>query len=171
MPNPPSSIWPKAPLPDYDTSTFDFTRDLHLLDAWAKVANATSPNLDRFRMSGGKLLMTYGWSDQILQPLMGVQYYEKLQARYGKSTGEFARLFMVPGMTHCSGGNGTDTFDSVTAIVNWVEKGRAPHSLAASRVVGGKTVRTRPVCAYPLVARYRGMGSTDDAASFSCTAP
>jgi feruloyl esterase len=162
---------PKSPLPDYDTSTFDFTRDLHLLDAWAKVANATSPNLDRFRMSGGKLLMTYGWSDQILQPLMGVQYYEKLQARYGKSTGEFARLFMVPGMTHCSGGNGTDTFDSVTAIVNWVEKGRAPHSLAASRVVGGKTVRTRPVCAYPLVARYRGMGSTDDAASFSCTAP
>ncbi len=161
----------KPAQPDYDTETFDYTRDVHLLDAWAKTANATSVNLNSFSMRGGKLLMTYGWADQILQPLVAVNYYKKLQERYGNRTGEFVRLFMVPGMTHCSGGNGTDTFDSVTAIVNWVEKGKAPFSLAASRVVDGKTVRTRPVCAYPQVARHRGTGSIDEAANFSCTAP
>jgi pimeloyl-ACP methyl ester carboxylesterase len=159
------------PQPEYDTGKFDFARDPPLLDAWAAKANATSTDLDAFRRRGGKLLMTYGWADQILQPLMGVHYYESVAKRYGKGTGEFARLFMVPGMTHCSGGNGTDTFDPVTTIVNWVEKGKAPASIAASRVVGGKVVRTRPLCPYPQVARYQGTGSTDDAANFSCAAP
>jgi feruloyl esterase len=161
----------QPPQPDYDTATFNYDRDLPLLDDWAKKANATSTDLSDFRKRGGKLLMTYGWADQILQPMVGVNYYEKLQAKYGKDTGGFARLFMVPGMTHCSGGNGTDTFDPVTAIVNWVEKGKAPETLPASRVVAGKVVRTRPLCPYPQVARYMGTGSTDDAANFSCTAP
>ncbi len=159
------------PQPEYNTGQFDFSRDPPLLDAWGAKANASSTDLNAFRQRGGKLLMTYGWADQILQPLAGVNYYEQLQARYGKSAGDFARLFMVPGMTHCSGGNGTDTFDSVTAIVNWVEKGKAPVTLAASRVVGGKVVRTRPLCPYPQVARYKGTGSTDEAANFSCAAP
>jgi feruloyl esterase len=159
------------PQPDYDTGKFDFSRDPPLLEAWAAKANASSTDLNAFRQRGGKLLMTYGWADQILQPLVGVQYYEHLQKRYGKATDGFARLFMVPGMTHCQGGNGTDTFDSVTAIVNWVEKGKAPATLAASRVVGGKVVRTRPLCPYPQVARYKGTGSIDDAANFSCAAP
>jgi feruloyl esterase len=159
------------PQPDYDTSRFDFDRDVGLLDAWAAKANATSPNLDALRRRGGKVLMTYGWADQILQPLMGVHYYERLQARYGKATGDFARLFMVPGMTHCSGGIGTDTFDGMTALINWVEKGQAPASIAAARVVAGKVVRTRPLCPYPQVARYSGQGSIDEAASFSCAAP
>jgi hypothetical protein len=159
------------PQPEYDTGKFDFVRDPPLLDTWGEKANATSTDLDAFRKRGGKLLMTYGWADQILQPLAGVHYYEQVVGRYGRRTWNFARLFMVPGMTHCSGGNGTDTFDSVTAIVNWVEKNRAPDSLAASRVVAGKTVRTRPLCPYPQVARYSGTGSTDDAANFSCVAP
>jgi hypothetical protein len=159
------------PQPDYDTGKFDFARDPPLLDAWAAKANATSTDLNAFRQHGGKLLMTYGWADQILQPLVGVNYYEQVQARYGKATGGFARLFMVPGMTHCQGGNGTDTFDSVTAIVNWVEKGKAPATLPASRVVSGKVVRTRPLCPYPQVARYKGTGSIDEAANFSCAAP
>jgi pimeloyl-ACP methyl ester carboxylesterase len=159
------------PQPGYDTATFNYDRDVSLLDAWGKKANATSTDLNAFRKRGGKLLITYGWADQILQPLMGVQYYEKLQARYGKGTNAFARLFMVPGMTHCSGGNGTDTFDPVTAIVNWVEKGKAPETLPASRVVAGKVVRTRPLCPYPQVARYKGTGSIDEAANFSCAAP
>jgi hypothetical protein len=159
------------PQPEYDTARFDFARDPPLLDAWAAKVNATSTDLAPFRKRGGKLLMTYGWADQILQPLMGVNYYEQLQARHGPGTSDFARLFMVPGMTHCSGGNGTDTFDPVTAIVNWVEKGKAPATIAASRLVGGKVVRTRPLCPYPQVARYKGTGSTDDAANFSCAAP
>jgi feruloyl esterase len=103
--------------------------------------------------------------------MAGVEYYEQLMARYGTKTGDFARLFMVPGMTHCSGGIGTDRFDAVTALINWVEKGKAPDSLAASRVVDNKTVRTRPLCPYPQVARYKGQGSIDEAANFSCRAP
>jgi feruloyl esterase len=91
--------------------------------------------------------------------------------RNGPRTEEFFRLFMVPGMTHCSGGNGTDRFDPVTAVVNWVERGQAPQVLQASRVVDNKTVRTRPLCPYPEVARYSGQGSIDEAANFRCVKP
>jgi feruloyl esterase len=78
------------------------------------------------------------------------------------------RLFMVPGMNHCGGGLGTDQFDMLTALENWVEKKQAPASIPASRVANGQTVRTRPLCPYPQVATYKGSGSTDDAASFTC---
>jgi hypothetical protein len=159
------------PQPDYDSRTFDFDRDPHLLDAWSKKVDASSTDLGQFRARGGKLLMTYGWADQVLQPLMGVNYYEKVTQRVGPKTPEFFRLFMVPGMTHCAGGNGTDRFDSVSAIVDWVEKGKAPEVLHASRVVDDKVVRTRPLCPYPKVARYSGQGSIDEAANFSCSAP
>ncbi|MDQ2641330.1 MAG: tannase/feruloyl esterase family alpha/beta hydrolase [Pseudomonadota bacterium] len=161
----------RPPQPDYDTLRFDFDRDLPLVGPWAAQANATSTNLDRLRRRGGKLLMTYGWADQILQPMMGVNYYEALLERYGKATDGFARLFMVPGMTHCSGGYGTDRFDAMTALITWVETGKAPQSLAAARVVDNKVVRTRPLCPYPQVARYKGSGSIDEAANFSCAAP
>ncbi len=156
------------PQPDYDTSTFDFDRDPHLLDAWAAKVNATSTNLDTLRGRGGKILMSYGWADQILQPLAGVHYYESLMERYGAKTGDFVRLFMVPGMTHCSGGIGTDRFDPMTALINWVEKGKAPASIQAARVVDSKVVRTRPLCPWPQRARYSGSGSIDEAANFSC---
>jgi feruloyl esterase len=159
------------PQPDYDYRRFDFERDVALFDTWATQVNATSTNLNTLRRRGGKVLMTYGWADQILQPEMGIQYYERLQARYGAKTTDFARLFMVPGMTHCSGGIGPDRFDAMTALINWVEKGKAPDSLRAARVVEGKEVRTRPLCPYPQVARYSGQGSIDDAANFSCAAP
>jgi hypothetical protein len=161
----------KPPQPEYDTLRFDFDRDTRLLAPWAAQANATSTNLDRLRKRGGKVLMTYGWADQVLQPMMGVDYYESLQKRYGKATQDFARLFMVPGMTHCSGGYGTDRFDAMTALITWVETGKAPEAIAASRVVDGQVVRTRPLCPYPQVARYKGSGSIDDAASFSCAVP
>ncbi len=159
------------PKPDYDSGTFDFDRDAHVLDAWSKKVDATSTDLAKFRARGGKLLMTYGWADQVLQPLMGVHYYEEVTARVGPKTTDFFRLFMVPGMTHCSGGNGTDRFDSVSAIVDWVEKGKAPDVLQAARVVDNNVVRTRPLCPYPKTARYSGQGSIDEAASFSCAMP
>jgi feruloyl esterase len=159
------------PKPDYDSRTFDFDRDTHVLDAWAKQVNATSTDLSKFRARGGKLLMTYGWADQVLQPLMGVHYYEEVTQRVGPKTPDFFRLFMVPGMTHCAGGNGTDRFDSVSALVDWVEQGKAPDVLNAARVVDGKVVRTRPLCPYPQVARYSGKGSIDEAANFSCVKP
>jgi len=161
----------KPPRPDWDYRTFDFERDPSMLDAWGKLANAKQADLRRFQRRGGKVLMTYGWSDQILQPLMGVDYYEQVQAKHGARTGDFIRLFMVPGMTHCAGGVGPDQFDSMTAIIDWVEKGKAPESLLAKKIVAGQTVRTRPLCPYPQVARYSGQGSIDDAANFRCTAP
>ncbi len=159
------------PRAEYDYRTFDFDRDTHLLDPWGKEVNATSTDLSGFRGRGGKLLMTYGWADQVLEPLMGVNYYQGVMARNGARTTDFFRLFMVPGMTHCSGGNGTDQFDSMTALINWVEKGKAPDVLHAARVVDKQVVRTRPLCPYPQVARYSGRGSIDAAANFHCVKP
>ncbi len=159
------------PRPDYDYRTFDFDRDTHLLDKWGHEVNATDTDLTKFRARGGKLLMTYGWADQVLQPLAGVSYYEHAVARNGPATTDFFRLFMVPGMNHCSGGIGTDQFDPMTAMIDWVEKGRAPDVLHAARVVDKKVVRTRPLCPYPQVARYQGHGSIDAAENFRCVAP
>ena len=158
----------KPPKPDYDYKTFDYDRDIHMLDDWSKQADAKDPDLSKFRKRGGKLLMTYGWADSILQPMMGVNYYEQAIAKNGPDTTDFFRLFMVPGMAHCSGGTGPDRHDPITAIINWVEKDQAPASIAASRVVDNQVVRTRPLCPYPQVARYSGQGSMDDAANFRC---
>ncbi len=159
------------PRPDYDYRSFDFDRDAALLERWGKLANANNPDLSGFRKRGGKLLMTYGWADAILQPLAGISYYESALRTNGNRTPEFFRLFMVPGMAHCSGGPGPDQHDPVTAIVNWVEKSKAPDTILASKVVDNKVVRSRPLCPYPQVARYQGKGSIDDAASFRCEQP
>jgi feruloyl esterase len=162
---------PKPPKADYDYQTFDFDRDLHQLDDWSKLADAKNPDLSKFKKRGGKLLMTYGWADSILQPMMGVNYYEQAVAKNGSDTSQFFRLFMAPGMGHCGGGVGPDRHDAMTAMINWVEMGKAPDSMLASRVVDNRVVRTRPLCAYPQVARYSGQGSIDDAANFHCVAP
>jgi feruloyl esterase len=161
----------KPPKPDYDYKTFDFDRDTHLLDDWGKLADAKNPDLSKFKSRGGKLIMTYGWADSILQPMMGVNYYEQAVAKNGPQTKDFFRLFMVPGMAHCGGGIGPDRNDAVTAMIDWVEKGQPPASIQASRVVNNQVVRTRPLCPYPQVARYSGQGSIDDAANFRCVAP
>jgi hypothetical protein len=159
------------PKPDWDYLTFDYDKDVKMVEAWSKLADAKNPDLSKFKKRGGKLLMTYGWSDTILQPMMGVNYYEQAMAKNGKDTPDFFRLFMVPGMAHCGGGTGPDRHDAMTAIINWVEKGQAPSSMIASRVVNNEVVRTRPLCAYPQVARHTGTGSIDDAANFRCVAP
>jgi len=159
------------PQPEFDTLKTDFDRAPQLVQRWSKLADAKDADLSKFRRSGGKLIMTYGWADTILQPMQGVRYYESVAAKHGKDTAEFVRLFMVPGMAHCGGGIGPDRNDAVTAVIDWVEKGKAPGELIASKVVNGQTVRTRPLCPYPQVARYRGQGSIDDAANFSCVAP
>ncbi len=162
---------PKSPKPDYDYKTFDYDRDIHLLDDWSKEADAKNPDLSKFHRRGGKLLMTHGWADTILQPMASVNYYERAMARNGADTKEFLRLFMIPGMAHCAGGNGPDSHDPVSAVVDWVEKGKAPDSIVASRIVNSKVVRSRPLCPYPQVARYSGQGSIDEAANFHCIAP
>ena len=164
-------VVPTPPQPDYDYRTFDFDRDIGKLDAWGKKVNGTNPDLSSFRRRGGKLLMTYGWADTILQPMMGVNYFEQAVAKNGPGTTDFFRLFMVPGMAHCGNGIGTDRFDAMTALINWVEKGKAPDSIRAARVVNNQEVRSRPICPYPQVARYSGQGSIDDAVNFSCAKP
>jgi feruloyl esterase len=159
------------PRPEYDTQTFDFDRDVGLVERWGEIANANDPDLSKFRARGGKLVMTYGWADSILQPLMGVHYYERVIEEHGPKTADFARLFMVPGMAHCAGGVGPDQNDAVTAVIDWVEQGVAPDAIVASKVVGGRVTRSRPLCPYPQVARYDGDGSIDDAANFRCVEP
>lgn len=161
----------RPPQPDYDYRTFDFDRDIHLLDYWSTQADAKNPDLSKFRARGGKLLITYGWADPILQPSMGVNYYEQALAKDGPDTPQFFRLFLAPGMGHCGGGNGPDRHDPMTAMIDWVEKGKAPDAILAHRVVNNEVVRSRPLCPYPQVARYSGQGSIDDAANFRCVAP
>jgi len=156
------------PQPDYDYKTLDFDRDVTLVDRWGKIANAKDPDLSAFRKRGGKLVMTYGWADAILQPMMGVTYYERAVEKNGPKTGEFFRLFMVPGMAHCGGGVGPDQNDAVSAVIDWVEKGKAPNVLVAKKITAGQVTRSRPLCPYPQVARYRGTGSIDEAANFAC---
>ncbi|MBN2339271.1 MAG: tannase/feruloyl esterase family alpha/beta hydrolase [Acidobacteria bacterium] len=161
----------KPPKPDYDYRTFDFDQDIGMLERWGTLADAKDPDLGKFRRRGGKLLMTYGWADSILQPRMGIRYYEEAVRKNGPGTSDFFRLFMVPGMSHCSGGIGPDQHDPMTVIINWVEKGKAPDQIIAKRTVDGKVVRTRPLCPYPQVARHTGEGSIDAAANFRCVEP
>jgi len=159
------------PRPDWDFRTFDFDTDVTLLADWGEKADAKDPDLSAFRARGGKLIVTYGWADSILQPLMGVKYYEQAVAENGADTPEFFRLFMVPGMAHCGGGVGPDRNDAVSAVIDWVERGRAPDAIVASKVLDDEVVRTRPLCPYPQVARHTGRGSVDDAENFRCVTP
>ena len=159
------------PNPSYDWLTFSVDADVDKIQ-WARsVLDATDPDLTRFKARGGKIIGYFGWADPALNPLMGVKYYESVTRTLGPSTTDFYRLFMVPGMFHCGGGIGTSTFDAVTPLVEWVEKGVAPESIPASRLVDGKAVRTRPLCPYPQVAKYKGSGSIDEAANFTCVKP
>jgi hypothetical protein len=156
---------------NYDPRSFNFERDQPRLADTRALVDATNPDLSAFRARGGKLLMYFGWADTALPPGMAIDYYEKALARNGQRTPDFFRLFMVPGMFHCRGGVGTDSFDAMTALINWVEAGRAPETLAAAQVEQGRVVRTRPLCPYPQVARYSGSGSIDEAANFACRPP
>lgn len=157
--------------PNWDWRTFDVDRDVARAD---KVNNGTlsyvDANLTAFLGRGGKLLMYHGWSDQSIAPLTSVNYYNSLTRTLGgpEKTMRAARLFMVPGMGHCRGGEGPDTFNKVAALEAWVEKGEAPDQIVASRSAGGKVERTRPLCPYPQVATYTGKGSIDEAVNFAC---
>lgn len=131
---------------------------------------------DTFTAHGGKLLIYHGTADPVFSVFSTIDYYHRMQAHYGARTDSMARLFLVPGMNHCSGGDtALDSFDSLQAVVNWVEQGRAPDAMIASagRRSGSQLPQgmTRPLCPYPQTAHYNGQGNPDDAASFSCRAP
>src|SRR5262249_35126282 len=124
------------------------------------------PFLDR----GGKLIHYHGWSDPQISPGNSTQYYTRvLKELVGPGNVDKSyRLFMVPGMAHCGGGEGPDTFDMVTALEQWVEQGHAPDQIIATHSTNGQPDRTRPLCPYPQIAIYTGAGGIDDAANFTC---
>jgi len=157
--------------PAWDFRTFDFDKDVALADKLdGGDDNAIEPNLSAFFGRGGKLLMFHGWSDMLIAPLNSINYFTSVTAAMGgaASVQDSIRLFMVPGMAHCVGGEGPSNFDKLDPIVQWVERKQAPDRLRAVRLVGGAVDRSRPLCPYPMVAVYTGTGSTDDAGNFTC---
>jgi feruloyl esterase len=159
--------------PAWDIGRFNAATDIARAEsADDNTINALDPDLRPFIARNGKLIQYHGWADPQISPGASVQYYKSVLAALGEAGrvhGSY-RLFMAPGMGHCSGGAGPNTFDMVTALEQWVEQGRAPDHIVASRVNQGAVDRTRPLCPYPQVASYKGSGSTDEAANFACLA-
>ena len=171
-------------------ANFDFHHDVDTVDdQLAAVLNANSTDLGEFREHGGKLLMYHGWADPLIPSQSSINYFNALvgndsdgfqQARFEKGTNpklqktqSYARLFMVPGMYHCSGGPGPNVFDALTPLVTWVEKGVAPDTITATKFVNDTppaVQMTRPLCVFPKIAKYNGSGSTAVAANFTCVA-
>jgi len=171
--------------------TFDFDRDVDTVDdQLARTLNATSTDLREFNRRGNKLVMYHGWADPLIPSQSSINYFNALvrdgdddhdgvrpvsfrpgEDRKLTATQRYARLFMVPGMFHCSGGPGPNVFDALTPLVNWVEQGVAPETILATKFVADTppTVQmTRPLCVYPKVARYKGSGDSNQAANFVC---
>ena len=166
----------------YDPMSFNFGSDLlFALHQVGPSLDAIDPDLRKLQKRGSKLIVYHGFSDPDISPLNSINYFESvvdfMSHRHDdrddalERTNDFFRLFMVPGMQHCSGGPGPNTFDMLTALEDWVEKDKAPKSVIASHSTAGVVDRTRPLCVYPRVAVYGGSGSTDDAANFKCRMP
>jgi len=153
-----------------------------------RVLNATDPNLKPFQSGGGKLILYHGWNDAAIPALSTIQYYDHVVSAMSKRQADaFMRLYMVPGLQHCGGGPGANSFgqlalfppadaqhDVQKAVEQWVETGAAPSEIIATKYADDLNPRqgvkmTRPLCPYPLAARYKGTGDTADAASFECT--
>jgi feruloyl esterase len=171
----------------WDFRKMNFDGDMKVADdKGARIFNATDPNLKGFKDRGGKLLLYHGWSDAAIPPTNTIHYYESVVQKMGpQQAGEFVELFMIPGMQHCGGGPGPNDFGAMSpgkaepdhsmmkSIEEWVQRGTAPTKIIATKYKadgnpGSGVVRTRPLCPYPMVAKYSGSGSTDEAANFSC---
>lgn len=165
----------------WDNPPDDFTLADHRFDrrtfsklrTMSGIYDSTDPDLTRFRDRGGKLIIWHGWSDPAIPTPSSIAYYHAVTRRMGgpHDTRKFARLFLFPGVFHCAGGYGPDTFDLFTPLYDWVEHGTAPHRVIATQHNGDRTVRTRPVYPYPRQPRYDGTGSVDDAANFTPVTP
>jgi feruloyl esterase len=159
--------------PSWDIERFNFETDIvRAEEVDDDTINALNPDLQPYINRGGKLIQYHGWSDPQIAPGNSTQYYARVIERLGGAAkiDNAYRLFMAPGMTHCGGGEGPNTFDMVTALEQWVEHGKAPDRIIASHSTNGIVDRTRPLCPYPQVAVYKGTGSTADAANFECRA-
>jgi feruloyl esterase len=168
--------------PKWDFRTFDFDRDVARTDAeLGPIINSNNPDLKAFAARGGKLILFQGWADAAITPWGTIQYYRDIQQKMHQDEAQrFVRLFMAPGMMHCSGGPGPNTFDAVAAIEQWREKNEAPETIIAARYADpsaalagkplGEPLSTRPLCAYPKVAHWIGKGSPDEAQNYACRA-
>jgi feruloyl esterase len=163
--------------PAWDYASMDLERDVAYADRHVgKILNSINSDLRPFRDRGGKLIQYHGWADWGITPFNSIDYFNSVVSTVGGSTSaearvevqDFHRLFLMPGVSHCRGGDGPDVFDGLGALEAWVERGEAPVRIHAAKIVDGNTVRTRPLCVYPEVARYGGSGSIDDAANFTC---
>jgi feruloyl esterase len=175
--------------PAWDFKTFNFDSGVKIADEkQAANLNANNPNLKAFAARGGKLIIYHGWNDPAISALNTIDYYNSVIAAMGeKDVARFSRLFLAPGMQHCFGGPGPNSFGQLgigtappdpqhninVALEQWVEKGVAPEKLIATKYVtdsnpGGGVKMTRPLCAFPQVAKYKGAGDTNDEASFAC---
>jgi feruloyl esterase len=158
--------------PNWDWKRFKLEADPAKAHAIDKDVDEVDPDLVPFAKRGGKLLMYHGWGDQQVAPGFSVDFYNSAIGISGDPTptSNWIRLFMVPGMGHCSGGEGPDVFNTLGPLEQWVEQGQAPAKIVASHQTAGKVDRTRPLCPYPQIAHYNGSGSIDDAANFTCRA-
>lgn len=167
--------------PDWDWRTFDFDKDAALVEKkLAPKIDATRTDLSRFAARGGKLIMTQGWADDYQAATLPIEYYNRVLLDKGGSdirsslrdVQEFYRLFMVPGGGHVTGGPGPNSFDALSAVRDWVERGNAPQKMLATKYVADRpengVAMTRPLCPYPRVARYDGSGATTEASNFRC---
>ncbi len=150
-----------------DWHQFDLDRDMPLIDKAVGYVDAVNSDLGKFKSKGGKLLLTHGWADTGITPENTVLYYESVLNKMGKNQSDWMRLFMAPGMGHCGGGPGVNTFDSIGTLEKWVEKGVAPDQMMGTGAQG----LTRPLCPYPQYADYKGTGDLKDAANWACKAP
>jgi tannase/feruloyl esterase len=142
------------------------------MKAMHEIIDPVQDDLRPFADAGGKLIITQGWGDIVQSPYRTIRYYEGLRRHVGRrQVEEFARLFMAPGMYHCGGGVGPNTFDALTALEQWVEQKQSPASIIATHSNGPGSNRTRPLCPFPQHAVYQGTGSIDDAANFACVGP
>ena len=159
--------------PNFDSTTFDFEADLARALKNGGFIEASSPDLAKFKARGGKLLLWHGWADPGPAPENTINYYSHAAKVSGGSQDDWMRLFLMPGVAHCGGGVGPDQADFLGAMERWREQGEAPAQITASRNAGrsGLTPMTRPLCPFPQIAKYKGTGSTDDAANFTCAAP
>ena len=135
------------------------------------VIGTDNPDLSAFRDRGGKAIVWHGWSDQLISAEATIDYYQRVLRQMGgaEKTSQFVRLFLAPGVAHCGGGEGPAPYGQLDMLLSWVEDGKPPVTLtAARRDQTGAITRSRPLCQYPLVAKYKGIGSTDDASNFVC---
>ena len=157
--------------PQWDYTSLNFDSDIARADrADANTINATDPDVSKFVARGGKLLLYHGWADMLIAPRNTIDYYEKVAATLGSArVRDAVRLFMAPGVGHCAGGDGPFDVDFMSVLDRWRDKSVAPDAITVTRSRNGAVVRSRPLCPHPKVAKYRGSGSTDDAANFVCS--